>query len=277
MLGCGSGVLAALIVAGVWLSARKRRFQSGKGLSGLPDHSPVGAPQRRTVGSARGRAVATHSNEECIPSFPPAEQPSHTEPGGLRRIRAWHWFTVTAASILVIVVAYFGIAFEKQTKKAPLLMTRSETARRIMQERFDAERRARVRLTEATVQPLSPDGGGFTITLQNTGETAALDLQVSAGITLEDDDQPAGLQKPNITAHCSAGTLMPGAVYTTNVWFRTSSDAMYGLTHDQLRAVNFIRISYEDVLQRSNAAEACFYWRSSLSAVKPCEGNNELN
>ena len=127
------------------------------------------------------------------------------------------------------------------------------------------------------MQPLSPNGGGFTITLQNTGKTAALDLQVSAGVTVEDDDQPAGLQEPSMTARRFLGTLMPGAAYTTDVWFKTSSDAVSRLKRDRVRAVNFIRITYKDVFQRSNAAEACFYWRSSLSAVKPCEGYNELN
>ncbi len=147
----------------------------------------------------------------------------------------------------------------------------------VLQQGMQTDQRAWVGLTEAVVQPLTASGGGFTIKLQNTGKTPALDLQISDIITIEDINQLADLEEPNMTALSSAGTLMPGAVYTTDVWFKTSPDAVSSLTHDQLGAVNFIRLTYKDVFQRPHSTKVCFYWRSGLSRVKPCDGYNELN
>ncbi len=179
--------------------------------------------------------------------------------------------------ILTVAVTYFGIAFQKQMKNVTTQLIQSEMTMRAVQEGVRGDERAWVGLTETVVQPLTSDGGGFTIRLQNTGKTPALDLQISDVITMEEVDQSEPLHEPNITAHNLAGTLMPGAVYTTDVWFKTSSDTMYRLTHDQLSAVNFVRLTYKDVLQRPHTTKVCFAWRSSLPRIQPCNGYNEMN
>ncbi len=209
-------------------------------------------------------------------SSPDIECPETVEVS-YRRPKLTVWIAAMGAVVAVAAI-YFGISMETRIRRIDSQLARMSDGRSLARQGgIETDQQAWVGLVGATLQPLTSDGGGFTITLQNTGKTAALDLQISDVVTIEDRDQSAGLHKPNITAHCSAGTLMPGAMYTTNVWFRTSSDAVSGLTHDQLRAVNFIRITYKDVFQQSNAADACFYWRSSLPGVKPCEGYNELN
>ena len=200
-----------------------------------------------------------------------------TKPAWYRRCKATDWITAVATMTMTVAVTCFGIAFQKQIKNATAQLTQSETSMRAMQGRVRADERAWVGLIEAVAQPLTANGGGFTIKLQNTGKTPALDLQISDVITIADIDQSAELPEQNITARNPAGTLMPGAVFTTDVWFKTSPDAVSSLTHDQLSAVNFIHITYKDVFQAPHTTKVCFYWRSSLPRVKPCGAYNELN
>jgi hypothetical protein len=139
--------------------------------------------------------------------------------------------------IVVIVVTYIGVAFQKQTKNMTAQLTQSVATMQELRQEVRADQRAWVGLTEATVQPLTGDGGGFTIRLQNTGKTPALDVQVAAAITLEDMEQSFGPRAPNPARGNSAGTLMPGSGYSTDVWFKTSPETMSSLTHDQMRVV----------------------------------------
>jgi len=193
---------------------------------------------------------------------------------GQRRVTSW--ITAVGALVAAVAVLCFGISFERQLGKLHTqLIESSEASTRILQEGMRTDQRAWVGLTEATVHPLTANGGGFTIKLQNTGKTPALDLQVADVATIEDNDQSGPQQEPNVTA--SAGTLMPGAVYTTDVWFTTSPDAVSGLTRDRLRAANYVYVTYKDVFQKTHATKACFYWRKSMARVKPCDSYNELN
>jgi len=193
-----------------------------------------------------------------------------------RQRRVTSWITAIAALVAAIAVVGFGISLQRQLGKLHIqLVQSSEATTRMLQEEMRTDQRAWVGLTEATVRPLTASGGGFTIKLQNTGKTPALDLQVADVATIEDLDQAAPAQEPNVTA--SAGTLMPGAVYTTDVWFTTSPDAVSGLTRDRLRAANYVYVTYKDVFQKTHATKACFYWRKSLPRVKPCDSYNELN
>ena len=302
LAGCGSGMLA-LLVAATLLPKRKRSSRSTEGPSCLPEHSPVEAERRDAIDAAGGSRFDRQSNPAVDSSVPEAEHqdqalgnlasthskdgdpPAHrappphpdTQPARYRRLRATDWITTAAAVIATVAVTYFGVTFQKQMNRVTAQLTQSETTMRIVEEGTRADQRAWVGLTEVIVQPLTANGGGFTIKLENTGKTPALDLQVSDVITVEDIDESAPLQEPNISTHNPAGTLMPGAAYTTDVWFKTSPDAISSLSHDQLRAVNYVHVIYKDVFQRPHATKVCFYWRSSLPRVKPCEGYNELN
>jgi len=212
----------------------------------------------------------TFTNVSMVPLRP---EPDSFQSG---QSRVTGWITAIGALIAALAVVCFGISFERQMGKLRTQLTQSSEARtQMLQDEMRTDQRAWVGLTEATVRPLTANGGGFTIKLQNTGKTPALDLQVADVATIEDIDQSGPLQEPNVTA--AAGNLMPGAIYTTDVWFTTSPDAVAGLTRDRLRAANYVYITYKDVFQKPHATKACFYWRKSLPRVKPCDRYNELN
>jgi hypothetical protein len=201
---------------------------------------------------------------------------SEVDPFQSRQRRVTSWITAIGALVAAVAVLAFGFSLERQLGKLHTqLIQSSEATTRILQDGMRTDQRAWVGLTEATVHPLTANGGGFTIKLQNTGKTPALDLQVADVATIEDVDQSGPQQEPNVTS--SAGTLMPGGVYTTDVWFTTSPDAVAGLTKDRLRAANYVYVTYKDVFQKTHATKACFYWRKSLARVKPCDNYNELN
>ncbi len=212
----------------------------------------------------------TFNNVSMLPLHPEADQFQ------ARQRRVASWITAVGALVAAIAVVGFGISLQRQLGKLHIqLVQSSEATTRMLQDEMRTDQRAWVGLTEATVHPLTANGGGFTIKLQNTGKTPALDLQVADVATIEDIDQSGPQQEPNVTA--SAGTLMPGGVYTTDVWFTTSPDVVAGLSRDRLRAANYVYVTYKDVFQKSHATKACFYWRKSLPRVKPCDRYNELN
>ncbi len=192
------------------------------------------------------------------------------------RPRAVAWITAVAALIAALAVFGFGISLHRQLGKIRgELSELSEARLAALQDEMRTDQRAWVGLTEANVHPLTATSGGFTIKLQNTGKTPALDVQIADVATIEDADQTTQLQEP--TATSSAGTLMPGGVYTTDVWFTTSPDAITALTHDRLRAANYLHVTYKDVFHRSHSTKVCFYWSKSLPRVKPCDRYNEMN
>jgi len=307
LAGCGAGVLATLVATKLLLPTRKRSRRSKAECPDFSQPSPVEADRQAAIDAwGKGESderfnlqlgstlpAAEHQTQTAgdlkssgpkvvRPGDPPAdmERPvAHpaTEPAWHCRFKVTDWITAATAMILTVAVTYFGIDFQKQMKNVTAQLTQSEITMRAVQERVRGDERAWVGLTETVVHPLTSNGGGFTIKLQNTGKTPALDLQISDVITMEDGDPSGQLQEPDITARNSAGTLMPGAVYTTEVWFNTSSDAMSRLTHDELSAVNFVRLTYQDVFQRTHTTKVCSYWRSSMPGVKPCNGYNEMN
>jgi hypothetical protein len=130
---------------------------------------------------------------------------------------------------------------------------------------------------DAVPLPLLPNGGGFTVKVQNTGMTPAFDVQLSAVITFADSEKPSETETPNLGAVTPLGTLLPGAAYTTDVWFRTSPEAVRGILDHQQRAVGFLWISYTDVFKTPHSSRTCFFWNPDLKSVKPCETFNEMN
>jgi hypothetical protein len=193
-----------------------------------------------------------------------------------RRVRNTVWAITIGALITAVATLFFGISLYRQMRKLSAQVTQSSEASRLaIQDGIRTDQRAWVGLTEATVHPLNGDGGGFTIKLQNTGKTPATDLKIADVITIEDTDALAPLQEPNITT--SAGTLLPGAVYTADVWFKTSPEVVAGLTQERLRAANYVYVTYKDVFKQTHTTKACFYWHGGMAKTKPCDRYNELN
>jgi hypothetical protein len=308
LTGCGIGAIATLAGAALLSGSGKRVSRSRIQPFRIPEYLPIRTDRRATMLASKKQSVDESPISKTGALLPASEYEAQTHGEFMsndskvllqgdsftnvstslahpvadllqsRNHRASDWITAIGGIIVTIAVICFSLSVQKQIKGLSAQLTQSSEARiRVLQEGIRTDQRAWVGLAEATAQPLTADGGGFTIKLQNTGKTPALDLQISDAITMEDIDQSALLQEPNMTARHSAGTLMPGAVYTTDVWFKTSPEAMSSLRHDQLRAVNYIQVTYKDVFQRQHATKACFDWHNSLPGVKACDGYNELN
>jgi hypothetical protein len=298
LAGCGAGVATTLAAAALLLSpARRCSCRSREEHSNLPE-SPLceTGSLADSVDPKDESEVAEQPNLKPVPGLPTVEPPAQTDnnmmssgsraapdiesvlkPPWYRRLKAADCITGAVVVILTAALTWVGVAFQNQAKNMTAQLTESETSMRELRAEVHADQRAWIGLTEATVQPLTLEGGGFTIKLQNTGKTPALDVQVSDVITVEEIGEAAGIREPGPSAGNSAGTLMPGAGYTTDVWFKTSSDVASSLTHDQLRAVNFVRVTYKDIFQVPHVTKVCFYWHSSLPRVKPCDSYNEVN
>ena len=193
------------------------------------------------------------------------------------RFRAAEHITLAFAVIAIVTVTVSVVALQMQAQKLAAQVAQSEAAMKGLREQIRTDQRPWIGLTETTVQPLTRTGGGFTIKLQNTGKAPAVDLRISAAVRVEAMRQAADLRAPDFASGDSAGTLMPGAAYATDVWFNTSPDAMSGLARDELRVVNFVRVTYKDVYEGLHTTNICFYWNGSLSRVKLCDGYNDLN
>jgi len=192
------------------------------------------------------------------------------------RFKAVEHITIVVAVMAIVAVVFFAVAFQKQARKLAAEVTKSETAMEDLRKQIRADQRPWIGLTEATIQPLRRTGGGFAIKLQNTGKTPAVDLHISAAVRVEDIGQAADQQATNPASDDSAGTLMPGAAYTTDVWFKTSPDVIPRLARNELRVVTFVSVTYKDGHEGLHATKICFYWNSSMSRVKLCDGYNEV-
>ncbi len=193
-----------------------------------------------------------------------------------RRLRNTFWIAAIIAFVTAVAMVGFGISLHRQMKKLSADVTQSSEAnQQAIEAGIQRDQRAWVGLAEATVHPLADGGGGFTIKFENTGKTPALDMQFADVITIEDTDQVAPSQEPNITA--AAGTLMPGATYSADVWFKTSPEVVTGLTRGKLRAANYVYVTYKDIFKQTHITKACFYWHGGLVKPKACDRYNELN
>ena len=194
-----------------------------------------------------------------------------------RRSKAMRWTRAGSALLAVVAAVSLGFSLHEHRKTSNGGGTQSSAVTPAEFQGMLSDRRAWVGLTDVVAQPLTAEGGGFRIKLQNAGNTPALDLQIAAEVAIARDDQRINLHEPDSPARSLAGTLRPGAVYATDIDFRTSPEGISSLANDQLRAVSFIHITYKDVFQRLHTTKACFYWQRSLPGVKPCDGYNELN
>jgi hypothetical protein len=289
LVGCGAGIFATLVGTALLSTTRDRRPRwratdaPGKIAFDSQSNGNPGASLDLRENQAQGREEFERSDCRIPLNGDPAAGVSvaKVRPANklawYRRLKAKRWITALLIIIVAAALVVFAVDSREQMKKMSAQLTRSETTMMALQDGVRNDERAWVGLMEATPQPLNGSGGGFTIKLQNTGKTPALDVHISDVITVEDIDQAGEPKEPDTPARNSAGTLMPGGVYTTDVWFQTSPDAVSSLQHNQMRAVNFVHVTYKDVFQMPHATKVCFYWHSSLPRVKPCDGYNEMN
>jgi len=308
LAGCAAGVAATLAAAVLFLSpARRHRSRLREEHPNLPNRplhqtflhcDSLDPPDQSVFGGRQAQhldpdvrlpvvegPVHTDNNGRSGPDTPARGEPAPAlsvvdagfKSAWYRQFRGADYITAVVAVMVMAAVTCLGVAFRNQTQMTTAQLAESAAAMRELRVEVQADQRAWVGLAEATAQPLTADGGGFSIKLQNTGKTPALDVQVSDIVTIEEIAAAVSAREPTPASENSAGSMMPGASYTTDVWFKTSPDALYGLAHDQLRAVNFVRINYKDINHGSHVTKICFYWRSSLSRVKPCDSYNEAN
>jgi type II secretory pathway pseudopilin PulG len=302
LVGCGAGVAATLVAVTLLPRKLSHSSRSREADPGLLENPRAEADPRNGVAAAGQVELGGHSDLKPGSHLPTVEHLAQAQGDKTNRgsevlgaavtpqrvvglphkstrypFKAAEHITMAVAAMAIVAVMFSAVAFQKQLQKLGAQLTQSEAAMKALREQMRVDQRPWIGLTETTVQPLTRNGGGFTIKLQNTGKTPAVDLHISAAVRVEDISQAADLQAPDFASGDSAGTLMPGAAYTTDVWYKTSPDAMSGLARDELRVVNFVRVTYQDVYKGLHATKICFYWNSSLSRVKLCNGYNELN
>lgn len=191
--------------------------------------------------------------------------------------RMHHWIQTGCAVLVVILVVFFGVTLSRRLQALTEAQHGSQSAALTSQQLTQTEQRAWVGMVDAVPLPLRSNGGGFTVKVQNTGKTPAFDVQFSAVITFADNEEPREAETPNMGAMTPLGTLLPGAAYTTDVWFRTSPEAVRALLNHQQRAVGFVSMTYTDVFKIPHSTRTCFYWYPDLKNVKPCEMLHEMN
>src|SRR5271167_2785844 len=304
LVGCGAGVAATLVAVSLLPRKLSHSSRSREEHPGLCKDPRAEANSGNAFDAAGHIEFDRHSDLNLGSHLPTVERSAQTQGDGTnrgpevpgveaevtpQRVLGWpgkrtryrfkvaEHVTMAVAVIAIVAVTLSAVAFQKQAQKLAAQVTQSEAAMKDLREQFRADQRPWIGLTEATLQPLTRNGGGFTIKLQNTGRTPAVDIHISADVRVEDIGQAADLRAPAPASGDSAGTLMPGAAHTTDIWFKTSPDVMSGLARDELRVVNFVRVTYKDMHEGLHATNICFYWNSSLSRVKLCNGYNDLN
>jgi|GEM_PF-3708999 len=228
-----------------------------------PGNNQQREPERQTV---RFETKTSHALEiSTVPGPTPAWYRVHS------------WIQTGCAVLVVILVVFFGVTLSRRLQALTEAQHGSQSATLTSQQLTRTEQRAWVGMMDAVPLPLRPNGGGFTIKVQNTGKTPASDVQFSAVITFADNDKFNEAETPNMGAMTPLGTLLPGAAYTTDVWFRTSPEAVRALLNHQQRAVGLLSMTYTDVFKTPHSTRTCFYWYPDLKNVKPCEMLHEMN
>lgn len=193
------------------------------------------------------------------------------------RHRMHDWIQTGCAVLAVVLVVFFGATLSRRVRALTEAQRSSQSAALASQQLTRTEQRAWVGMMEAVPLPLRPDGGGFSVKVQNTGKTPALDVQFSAVITLADAEKLSNAEASDKGVATPLGTLLPGAAYTTEVLFRTSPEAVRALVKHEQRAVGWLRMTYTDVFQTPHSSRTCFYWYPDLKKVQPCESFQEMN
>ena len=197
------------------------------------------------------------------------------QPSGTTNATRWAVIALlTVLSSVAIYNAFLSYRIDRATNQ--LLAHSPQAAGPGAAAATQEQQRAWIGLSVSKVYPLTRVGGGFVISLQNVGRTPALQASVTDYVVIEDLHHLTGAQEATSHSPMSLGTLAPGSGFNTDVWFKTSPDALSGLSGGEIRAVNYAVVTYQDIFHRTHTTQSCFYWHGGLPAPLPCEGFNTL-
>jgi hypothetical protein len=200
--------------------------------------------------------------------------PPQSPPGP---IKTTNWITAISMVVLSLAAVYYAARSNGFNRSLYQLAARStQAARAVVQETTWADQQAWLGIALPTAYPLTKEGGGFAIKLQNSGKTPALNVRITDYVVIEDLDQLNGMQESSSNRPMAAGTLMPGSEFSTDIGFRTSPEGVTSLAQGKVRAVNYALVTYEDIYHRRHTTQSCFYWYGGLHTPLPCEGFNTL-
>jgi len=195
-----------------------------------------------------------------------------------RPMRATDWIMAVSMLVLSLAAVYYAVTANGYNRSQyRLTASSSQAALSAAEESMRGDQRAWVGLLFPTAYPLSKDGGGFAIKLQNFGKTPAGNVLITDYVVIEDLDQLSSFQEAASHRPIVTGTLMPGNEFSTNVWFKTSPEGISSLAQGSVRAVNYALITYEDIFHRKHTTQSCFYWYGGLHIPQPCEEFNHVD
>jgi len=194
-----------------------------------------------------------------------------------RTTRTTDWIIATAMMVLSLAALYYAVRSDGYNRSQYQFMaSTSQAAASVAEESMQTDQRAWVGLPQPAAYPLSREGGGFVIKLQNFGKTPARNVIISDYVIIEELDQLSGMQEAASHGPMAAGTLMPGSGFSTEVRFKTSPEGVASLAQGRVRAVNYALITYEDIFHRRHTTQSCFYWHGGLPMPLPCEKFNSV-
>ena len=220
-----------------------------------------------------------------LESAPSAERPAQPAREGTAvpqqlppfPMRATDWMIAVSMVVLSLAAVYYVVTTNRYYRSQYQSMANSlQASLSAAEESMRSEQRAWVRLQLPTAYPLSREGGGFAIKLQNAGKTPARNVLITDYVAIEDLDQLSGLQEAASHRSIVAGTLTPGDEFDTSVWFKTSPEGISSLAQGKVRAVNYSLITYEDVFHHKHTTQSCFYWHGGMQTPLTCERFNTV-
>src|SRR5271165_1164369 len=184
---------------------------------------------------------------------------------------------VASASILAtaLVCLYCGVALRKE-HAVPKASGRDSMETTLTEGAPSADHVPRVSLTQVLHQPLTSVGGGFAITLYNSGKGPAFDVRLRDIVRIEDANETPKIPLFEAAPDLAVGTMQPGAEFTTQVGYRTSPVTVAALRDGKVRAVSYTLVTFEDRSQRSHSMQQCFYWHSGLQSTLPCDQYTQM-
>lgn len=226
--------------------------------------------------------VVTGAGLENATSTPRFAEPARDStplppPPPPRPTKTTDWITAVSMVVLSLAAVYYAVASNRYNRSQYQLAARSTQATlAVAQETTQADQQAWVGLALPTAYPLSKEGGGFAIKLQNFGKTPALNVRITDYVVIEDLNQLDGMQESSSNHPMAAATLMPGSEFGTDIGFKTSPEGVTSLAQGKVRAVNYALVTYEDIYHRPHTTQSCFYWHGGLHTPLPCEGFNTV-
>ncbi len=217
--------------------------------------------------STRSLEISPHSDNNRHARDP---APSETRSQGVP-----YWIATILLSATAVVSLYCGAMLRKAPAVPPSSLDSTTVAQTNQMPPDDY--RPSVDLLQAVPQPLSSNGGGFTIKLYNSGKRPALDVRIQDIIRIADLNQEPDIPQLESAPVLAVGTMLPEADFSTQVGFRASPLTVAALREGRARVINYLLLTFEDQSHRSHTVRQCFYWHSGLQAPDPCPNNQRTD